>query len=363
MKYLKLYENDIDPFDEEDWDEVEQSVYSESKPKRKYKKKPWWDNLMPIPSYREDGTPIWENFDFNEEDFDFEESEEVPTDFVGNERFYHFLVENDALTEFVDNYYNDDIYWNFYDKRENQYKKSTLKNYLRKTPKDEFVRFAFDWGKIETHGDLWPFLHNKWRKIYNIKENFDWTEDDFDEEEDAPTKPDVNLSDINKGTMLRAKNDFYMDDGDKFLTKDGLYRVDYTSNFKSHEQDIVITSDLGPDHYFDSKDLDTFFYVDVNENFDFNDDDFDFEENETITKNELLNKNICFNTDEEAIDIVNKLKSLGFRILGEGDILKKKNDNGWNCFLSSYKSNSWTRAKGKYNSGIKYDDFINMNIK
>jgi len=55
MKYLKYFENhfDIDPFDEEDWSEVE--------PKRKYKKRPWWDYLMPISSYHEDGTPIWED--------------------------------------------------------------------------------------------------------------------------------------------------------------------------------------------------------------------------------------------------------------------------------------------------------------
>jgi len=104
------------------------------------------------------------------------------------------------------------------------------------------------------------------------------------------------------------------------------------------------------------------------EEFDFNDDDFDFEEKDTLTKDELLKRIIFFNTNEEAIDIVNKLKGLGFRILGESDILNDENSTNydgekWNCFLPSWTHTSWTRGFGKnHNSNIKYDEFMNMDI-
>jgi len=83
-------------------------------------------------------------------------------------------------------------------------------------------------------------------------------------------------------------------------------------------------------------------YLKLFEDFDWEEIEDDFDE-EKFDKDELTDCYIVPNNDSEAIEIVKKLKELGFRIYHYDEILKTGMD-GWEKFSFDDFSKKWVRS-------------------
>jgi hypothetical protein len=90
----------------------------------------------------------FENIDWNYID---EEKPDIMFEFEGNEDFYNFLVDNDALDKFIDNYNKYKFKWN-----------KNLKDFLEKTSKEDFIESSFKWLSASEGSYYWSKLNDKW---------------------------------------------------------------------------------------------------------------------------------------------------------------------------------------------------------
>jgi hypothetical protein len=83
---------------------------------------------------------LFENIDWDWMD---EEELDIPDEFKGNEDFYKFLVDNNALDKYI---YNLD----------NNY------NYFEHKNKNQYILWAFDWVNTHEGYEFWLNLNYKW---------------------------------------------------------------------------------------------------------------------------------------------------------------------------------------------------------
>jgi len=96
---------------------------------------------------------LYEDFDFNDDDFDFEEDApyDIPYDFEGNELFYNFLIDKKILGDFIKEFEKSD--WN----------PPSLKKYLD-SRKSSYIENAFDWGYAYDNSMIsWTTFDKEWK--------------------------------------------------------------------------------------------------------------------------------------------------------------------------------------------------------
>jgi hypothetical protein len=71
-------------------------------------------------------------------------------------KFKKFLVENHVLGTFTTNIENDENYFR------KEYGFISLKDFLEKRSKEDFLSFAFDWSKTKEGHIFWQDLDTKW---------------------------------------------------------------------------------------------------------------------------------------------------------------------------------------------------------
>jgi len=135
---------------------------------------------------------LYENFNFNEEDFDFEEEPEIPIRYKNEPNFYHFLVDNNILTKWENNIikqFNDDKNRNMIMITE------TIEDFLNDTPTREFLNYSFYWDGTPEGISFWSKLNDKWKNInkQNTNESFDFNDEDFEYEEDGDNDEDFDF--------------------------------------------------------------------------------------------------------------------------------------------------------------------------
>jgi len=119
---------------------------------------------------------LYESFDFNDEDFDFEEYPEIENDFV------KFLKNEQIYDIFIENFYNEKIMTFFRLKNKNK----SLENYIENVDIYKLMTYAFNWRYSPQDYGFWNNIDNRWMKyvkLNNLYESFDFNDEDFDFEE------------------------------------------------------------------------------------------------------------------------------------------------------------------------------------
>jgi hypothetical protein len=81
--------------------------------------------------------------EYKDIEWEFDEEEtNVPVEFKGHEDFYDFLVNNDILDKWINNFY--------------QYKKE-IYDFL-----NNISMYAFNWSDTKEGHDFWEKIYNKW---------------------------------------------------------------------------------------------------------------------------------------------------------------------------------------------------------
>jgi hypothetical protein len=94
-------------------------------------------------------------------DFDKEEERNIPVEFKGHEDFYDFLVDNDILDKWINNFEKDvswrkDVIWR---------NKKEIHDFLNNNI--NYIDHAFNWSDTEEGYDFWIKIYNKWiNEIY-----------------------------------------------------------------------------------------------------------------------------------------------------------------------------------------------------
>jgi hypothetical protein len=91
---------------------------------------------------------LFENIDWDWMD---EEESDIPDEFKGNEDFYKFLVDNNALDKFL------------YNLKEFGKNLSNIKN------KYKLINGAFIWVETPEYHDFWSNLNYKWKEYLRNK--------------------------------------------------------------------------------------------------------------------------------------------------------------------------------------------------
>jgi hypothetical protein len=89
-------------------------------------------------------------FESMEWNFIDEEKPYIVPEFEGNEDFYNFLVDNDVLDKYIDNY------------NEYKFKKISLKKYLKNIDKKNLIDNSFNWEITPEGHKFWSKLNDKW---------------------------------------------------------------------------------------------------------------------------------------------------------------------------------------------------------
>jgi len=111
-----------------------------------------FDDVVPINSDKE--FTLYENFDFNEDDFDFEEVSDIIIPDIINGNFRKFLERNDCLEKWFKNYNKYDI---------PNKKNVPLKNFLIGY-RSSYINYAFRWRLSPEGYDYWMNIDKKWKE-------------------------------------------------------------------------------------------------------------------------------------------------------------------------------------------------------
>jgi len=143
-----------------------------------------------------------ESINFDEDDWDYideEEPQSIPLDMP--EKFYIFLINYDCLDRWYKNY---NIGW---------YKNISFKEFFNKYKDNEdlYIRSGFDWSQEGIDGiGYWGGLNNKWNERVSIDESINFSDDDWEWEEEDP---DVEMIGNEVFTKFLVDNNIY----DKFI--------------------------------------------------------------------------------------------------------------------------------------------------
>jgi len=98
---------------------------------------------------------LYENFDWAEEDFDYEETVDIP-----NDLFKKFLIDNNIYDEFIYEFNKPrSIEW-----RLQTINISNIKEYIESIPPIWFISSAFIWYYTDKGEKYWNTLNTKWNK-------------------------------------------------------------------------------------------------------------------------------------------------------------------------------------------------------
>jgi len=110
---------------------------------------------------------LYENFEFNDEDFDFEEENPNKSDvLIPDKDFVKFLNDHNCYNEFIENFnghINTSDRFKFH-KYDNLY--DYIQHYIDNDNKEEYIQNAFDWEKSGDY-DFWEDLEGQWMTFLN----------------------------------------------------------------------------------------------------------------------------------------------------------------------------------------------------
>jgi hypothetical protein len=104
--------------------------------------------------------------------WDTQEEPIVPKEFKGHEDFYNFLVDNDVLDKYMENY-------------DEGISGLSLENFLNSAGRPtNYISWAFIWTETNSGHDFWNKLNTKWIEYLKVNESIDWDDWDIQDEDD-----------------------------------------------------------------------------------------------------------------------------------------------------------------------------------
>lgn len=92
---------------------------------------------------------LYENIEWNWVQEEIDDS--IPYAFKGYEDFYYFLIKNNILDNYIENFYND-----------SNFKYKTLSKMFSSVDKDNFIEQAFIWSLTPEGNTFWSYHNNSW---------------------------------------------------------------------------------------------------------------------------------------------------------------------------------------------------------
>jgi len=86
-----------------------------------------------------------------------ENDDSIPDDFKGYEDFYYFLIKNNILNNYIENFHNDSIARLRY-----PIKYKTLSKMFSSVDKDDFIDQAFIWSLTPEGDTFWSYHNDSW---------------------------------------------------------------------------------------------------------------------------------------------------------------------------------------------------------
>jgi len=152
---------------------------------------------------------LYENFDWTEDDFDFEEDNPT-TEVIGNQYFTYFLIGKDLYDKFIESVRT------CYHNGRQEFTVEDINKLIKNNGLYSIIDNLIDWSCANRHyGISWGVVNSEWNNLFEdnpllrkYDESFDWTEDDFDEEEEQPDIDPYSLKFPVKGIVNSKWNDY-----------------------------------------------------------------------------------------------------------------------------------------------------------
>jgi len=101
------------------------------------------------------------NINFN----DWNEIDNDPDEFTGYKEFHQFLINNDILVEYINNFNNSYIWRSDINTDDSK----NLNEFLNNWSSYDFIVKAFLWKKTKEGHKYWLSMDRKWTKLVNSK--------------------------------------------------------------------------------------------------------------------------------------------------------------------------------------------------